>query len=250
MTKLKRKALWRRVERAIRSQRERRVGIRALARRFHVAPSTLSRGLRSRGVRLGAEPEGAFPWECADNKRYLRAAKCSKALALYFLGLNTNVIESLVGLKAQILGKYLLSLTVLGEDAAGRPYRTFSRAAEESLVRALERAFGMGEIANSVFERWYCWKGDYFPAESTRFLAGLRNEGPYERQPQEIVLRRKLRKILDATIERRGLFLCIKLKNGKEVRVRVSHCELPRSFSSSRWFRSHPEPSSDCNPDG
>src|SRR5262252_5646740 len=67
-------------------RKDSRVGLRALARRYELAPCTVSRYLNRNKIKLAPR---RFPWEDWSNTRGKeQAQKCRRALALFLLGLN------------------------------------------------------------------------------------------------------------------------------------------------------------------
>ncbi len=186
-----------------------RVRVRELARRFGLAPSNVSRGLKRRGIDL--QPD-FFPWEAGSKPtRPEQVQKCRQALALYFLGLARGQIERVLPIKSETLRNYILALTI---SLPGRqPYRMFREDALESLAQELEKAYGLGDHIGDVI----LYQGsDYAPGDAHEFLSQFRR---YE--PLPAFLMRKLRQILRLKVDRRGAFFLITGRNGRPVKVRV-----------------------------
>jgi hypothetical protein len=217
------KRLWRSIGRYVRSQ-DRRVRVRQLARRFKLAPSNVSRGLRRRGIFL--EPR-VFPWEAGSKpRRQEQVRRCRQALALYFLGLTRGQIERLLPIKSETVRSYVLALTTVVSHPGAPPYRMFLPDARASLAQELERAYGLGDPVEDVIhclEIAQCPAGAgngsticTFPIEEREFLRGFHRSGPL---PAFLV--RKLRQILRAKVRHLGKCLYLPGRNGGEVKVRV-----------------------------
>jgi hypothetical protein len=207
--KLASKLLWRKIERHIKGKDE-RVRVRPLARRFGLAPSNVSRGLRRR--KIHPKPTG-YPWEAASNhKGKAQVQKCRKSLALYFLGLNREQIERLVPIKSETLKGYLLALTFEVSGPETQPYRMFHEDAPDSLARELDKAYGLGDHVREFFEQ----QPNLFAPDPSEFLRQLRR---YE--PPPAVLVRKLRQILRSDVRRHGLEIHLMGRNGRRVRVQT-----------------------------
>jgi hypothetical protein len=209
-SKVASKRLWRSIERYVR-RKQGRVRVRQLARRFKLAPSNVSRGLRRRGISLAPT---AFPWETSSHpNRQEQVQKCRQVLALYFLGLNRNQIEQLLPIKSETVRSYILALTLEVRNPETQPYRLFCDDALESLAKQLDKAYGLGD---HVRDSYLALGRDLFSADASAFLRQFRRF-----EPPPAVLMRKLRQILGTRVYRHGQFLHVVGRKGRLVRVRV-----------------------------
>ncbi len=187
-------------------RRQGRITVNELARRYRLAPSNVSRGLRQRKIHL----EPLFPWE-----RTKGGSLAKQALALYFLSLKPAQIEQKLPIKAETVTKYVLALTTLTAKGppGGQQYRMFSEYAVESLRDALEKTYGLGDH----FERVILSQGhDYFSVDPGQFLRELRR--PCLETPE--FLRRKLGRVLKTdNVRRVGNAIHILGRNGRLVKV-------------------------------
>ena len=183
--KLKSKRLWRSIERYI-QHKAGRVGVRQLARRFKLAASNVSRGLKARKIKLVRTINA---WEAVSQpKRPKQARKRRQAPGTLFLGLNRQKIERLLPIKSETVRRYILALTFLAEPPENPNRRIFHEYAGEDLTQELEKAYGLGEHVEEVFLRQgrIC-----FAADVREFFRQFRAYAP---KPEQLV--EKLRLIL------------------------------------------------------
>ncbi len=207
------KRRWRSILKYV-ERKEGQVQVRHLARRFGLAPSSVSRGLRQRRVRLSR-----FPWETGDDpKRGAQVKKCLRALALYFLGLSRGQVARLLQMKPQTLRKYLLALiraeTETGKDGTQSGW-TVRREAVRSLIEVLEETYGVGGDVEEAFFNVESKECHYFAT-----VADFLRECVAQKPPAPFLLR-KLRQILGKKVRVHGLQMQVPGRKGETVNVRV-----------------------------
>jgi hypothetical protein len=194
-------------------RKEGRVRVGQVARRFKLAPSNVSRGLRRRGISL--QPT-AFPWAAGSKpNRPEQVQKCRQALALYFLGLNPHKIERLLPIKSGTIRSYLRALTTeAGPRGPQLPWMSCDEALA-SLTKELEKAYGLGEHVENVID-YNDSRSRWFSADASAFRRAFRG---YE--PLPAFLMRKLRQILRTKVCRHGRFFQVAGRDGRLVKVRA-----------------------------
>jgi transposase/AraC-like DNA-binding protein len=207
------KRRWRSIERHV-QRNEGRVRVSQLAHRFKLTPSTVSRGLKRRGISLQRPP---FRWETGGKPdRKQQVQKWRQALALYFLSLTRNQIERCMPIKSATVRRYLLALTTAGGQSGSRPFRMFSDYVVESLAKELERAYGLGDYVREVMVKLGLRGLDYFSEDASAFLREFRLS-----PPSLAFLVRKLRQILKARVCCHGRAIQVVGRNERLVKVRI-----------------------------
>ena len=206
-TKLKSERLWRSIERYV-ELKAGRVGVRQLARRFKLAASNVSRGLRARTIVLVTT---IYDWEAGSQPiRRKQARKRRQALALYFLGVCRQKIERLLPIKSETVRRYILKLTHLANPPENPKCRIFREDLLTALTQELEEAYGLGDDVAYVFRRL---EGDAFPNDEREFFRQLRGYVPMAES-----LAGKLCQILGAKV-RPGPPIQIRGRDGRMVKV-------------------------------
>ncbi len=193
------KRRWRLIVRYVR-RKDGQVSVGGLARRFNLAPSNISRGLKRRNILLNP---AAFPWQTGDgDAAEERVNKCGRALALYFLGLTIGQIARLLPIKPRTLLNYLRILNL-------------REGAWESLAKELEKAYGLGYQVEAI--------SSYLPPTAPCFAGDLARffRRFFPLQPPTRIFVRKLRQILHAKIYQHGRSIHITGRNGGLVTVRL-----------------------------
>jgi len=178
-----------------------RVGLRALARRYRLAPCTVSRYLNRNEIKLAPR---RFLWEDWSNARGKeQAQKCRRALALFLLDLNREQIERLLGIKSETLSKYIRCLC----DPTSEAF--------PSLRATLDKAYGMEDHLDVVAD-WIKMSSLGLPISTAAITRAVKKA-----EPTREFFVRKLRQILRRPLQHGGAFVRVAGRDGGLVKLRL-----------------------------